>query len=68
MELITANRVPNKTRQAHSPRPHWIIRGAYRTRFDCWAEIHAHCLQGWFFIRRGNELICHYGDIEEGRA
>jgi hypothetical protein len=37
-------------------------------RFGCWGEIHAMTLQGWFFIRRGNELIGHYGDVEEGHA
>lgn len=57
-----------KTRQPLSPRPDWIITAPYRMRFDCWGAVHAMTLQGWFFIRRGNELIGHYGDIEEGRA
>lgn len=68
MEMITANRVPDKTRQVKSPRPEWVITAPYRMRFGCWAEIHAMTMQGWFFIRRGNELIGHYGDVEEGRA
>lgn len=67
METLTANRVDRNTRQDKS-KPKWIVTAPYRYRFGDWTEIHAMTLQGWFFIRRGSELIGHYGDLEEGRA
>lgn len=53
---------------AIAERPLWIVTAPYRRQFGCWAEVHAMSLQGWFFIRLGNALVGHYGDVEEGRA
>lgn len=46
----------------------WIVRGPHRYPMTCWSEVHALVLQGWFCIRRGNEILTHWADVEEGEA
>lgn len=69
MEATLANHVEcDKPATAQVENSLVIVRGPYRTGGADWAAIHAITLQGYFAIRKGNDVLVHYAEVEEGNA